>query len=127
MNEKSTESDEPKRKTPSEILSRHLIEAEQREFRGNAWGKRHVGAWIGPKEHEQGLRDAIYGWAMIAESHLRRYGSPIGDDGVLGPAWKQIGEGLIDLLNGEIGALDGGSLDGLIRTIAKESGAPFED
>ena len=53
-------------------------------------------------------------WHRLAENHRDRYKSVIGDDGVLGPAWEQIGDSLRTLLNGDCGGLDCGTVDGLI-------------
>ena len=68
----------------------------------------------------------IYDWARYAEAHQSRYNSLIGDDYVLGPAWQKIGESLRELLNGEIGSFDAGSLDRNIRTFAAQHGVTLE-
>lgn len=60
--------------------------------------------------------------AQYANAHRLMYGSLIGDDGVLGPAFVQVLSGLLQLLNGERGDFDGGTLDRQIRTIATNNG-----
>ena len=58
--------------------------------------------------------ELLSGWLRYADAHRGAYESGIGADYVLGPAWAQIGAGLRALLNGELGRLDGGTLDGLL-------------
>jgi len=95
--------------------------------------RQHVYAWkeafkepaaaiVALRYFERGLVHSITGWAEMAAAHERMYDSLIGEDGVLGPAWKAIGESLITMLNGERGGLDGGTLDRLIRDIADAGG-----
>lgn len=61
-------------------------------------------------------------WRLYAQNHQRRYDSPIGHDAVLGPAWAAIGSAIVDLLNGESGRIDCGTLDRTMRTYAIVSG-----
>ena len=53
----------------------------------------------------------------MPSAHQDAYEFSIHADGVLGAAWAQIGEGLLGLLNGERGRLDGGTLDRAIRDL----------
>lgn len=64
----------------------------------------------------------LKGAVSYADWHFSRYGSKIGDDGVLGPAWAEVLKSLLTLLNGELGRLDGGTLDGLIRGMLDAEG-----
>ena len=64
----------------------------------------------------------IQALANYADAHQARYESPIGQDGVLGPQWEVIGTALLELLNGDLGALDGGTLDGLLRDMLHAEG-----
>jgi len=57
----------------------------------------------------------LRGWIQYAEEHQKQYESTIGEDGVLGPAWAQIGDGIRQLLNGDLGRLDAGTLDSIIN------------
>jgi hypothetical protein len=56
----------------------------------------------------------IRGWSEYADAHGQRYKSPIGEDAVLGEHWAQVGAGLRGLLNGELGRLDGATIDGML-------------
>lgn len=64
----------------------------------------------------------LRGWVQYAGKHKNRYGSGIGEDGVLGAEWEEIGRGLLGLLNGETDGLDCGSIDGNIRDALKAEG-----
>ena len=98
-----------------------------------SWQHRHLNAWARPygqslsERRAVAMCSAIRAWADIADNHLRAYDSPIGDDGVLGPAWQKIGDGLLDLLNGECGALDAGTLDRMIRAVLRSQRAESEE
>lgn len=46
----------------------------------------------------------------------------IGDDYVLGAAWEEIGTQILNLLNGDLGRLDGGTLDEVIHEALKLAG-----
>ena len=78
------------------------------------WQDRHMRALRLPSGAEIGINGLIAGWASYADRHYARYGSGVGDDGVLGPAWAQVGAGIRRLLNGETGRFDCGTLDGFI-------------
>lgn len=72
------------------------------------------------------LVSALFAWALYADDHRARYESPIGEDGVLGPKWRAIGLALRGLLNGELGRLDGGTLDAFILDTLKAEGVEVE-
>ncbi len=83
----------------------------------NGWRERHKKArWVEPIAH------AIKAWVDYALEHEARFGSPIGEDGVLGPAWEQWGLALRTLLNGETGDLDCGTLDTILVDNLVEQG-----
>ena len=69
----------------------------------------------------------VEAWGRYADAHRKRYGSPIGDDGVLGWSWRTMGVSLRGLLNGETGNLDCGTMDTLICAIAAEHGVNFDE
>jgi len=83
----------------------------------NAWGANHVRTWEarGQLSHGQAIATMVHGLAVYADAYRRRFDSDISEDGVLGPAWREIGDGILALLNGELDGLDGGTVDGLIR------------
>lgn len=72
------------------------------------------------------MRKMIVGWECYAIAHREAYESPIGEDYVLGEEWKAIGLALLGLLNGELGDLDGGDVDSLIRDIARQNRVDLE-
>lgn len=88
----------------------------------NGWATRHISAINAPRGAEVGIVSLLRGWMQYADTHSQRYESGIGEDGVLGDEWVKIGDALLGLLNGELGRLDGGSLDGLIRDTLRAEG-----
>lgn len=86
------------------------------------WQERHMSAVLTGRGFERPIVRMIEHWLRYADLHQQRYESKIGDDGVLGQHWEQIGVGLLGLLNGETGNLDCGTLDGLIRDAMKDCG-----
>ncbi len=66
------------------------------------------------------------GWLGYADIYKDQYDSLIGDDGVLGPEWESIGQALLGMLNGALGRLDGGTLDGAIRKALADNGCEDE-
>ncbi len=100
----------------------------------NGWFSRHeaaVPAFIGQivgesrfarESYERPLCHMLQGLAQYAGAHVRQYGSPIAEDGVLGVAWRESLAGLRQLLNGELGRLDGGTLDHAILELYKAAG-----
>lgn len=89
----------------------------------NYWIGQHQQAMVDPRTgHESALVRMLSGWDEYREAHAERFSSGVGDDYVLGPEWKAIGEALLGLLNGETGRLDCGTLDGAIRKALAEEG-----
>jgi hypothetical protein len=91
------------------------------------WQDRHDAAIDAPKGFEVPIVAMLKGWALYAERHKAEYDSLIGDDGVLGSEWAEIGKALLGLLNGQLGRLDGGTLDGYIWNFAEKHGANLND
>ena len=92
----------------------------------NGWKARHDSAVTTPRGFERPVMVMLLGWADYAESHLKRYESPIGHDGVLGDEWEKIGQSLQGLLNGETGRLDCATLDAAIRRVLVANGCKGE-
>ena len=92
----------------------------------DAWAASHQWAIACPKEgYEKALVQMLSGWLRYADAVQADWDAGIGKDGVLGPLWAQIGSQLRGLLNGELGRLDGGSLDRLLcRTLEAEGFDP---
>ena len=89
---------------------------------GGPSGTQHQKAITAPRGPEVGVVSLLRGWLQYADTHKARYDSGIGEDYVLGEDWRKMGFCLIGLLNGELGRLDGGSLDSLIRDTLKAEG-----
>ena len=81
----------------------------------SGWVDQHMRAVNQPKPGlEKTFIEMLSGWLGYADAHEQEYSSGIGEDRVLGPQWAQIGAALRDLLNGDTGRLDCGTLDSLI-------------
>ena len=92
-----------------------LFEMPRHLSNSSGWQTRHLSAINAPKsEFEKAFVELLSGWLRYADSHAQAYKSRIGDDGVLGAYWAQIGAGLRGLLNGELGRFDGGTLDSVL-------------
>ncbi len=70
---------------------------------------------------------ALDTWVGYAIAHQARFESPIGEDYVLGPAWARWGFALRELLNGETGRLDCGTLDTILCDNLAEQGYNPDD
>jgi hypothetical protein len=95
------------------------------------WKARHLTAMasteitskrLRPHHHETALVGMLKSWQTYAMAHQQMFESKIGDDGVLGPAWQEIGEAMRTLLNGELGQLDGGAMDRAILDTLEANG-----
>jgi len=86
------------------------------------WIIRHARAYASPQGAEIGIVGMIKGWVAYAEDYSERYGSEIGSDYVLGGYWASIGFTIRGLLNGELGNLDGGTLDGILVILLSAQG-----
>ena len=78
------------------------------------WKQRHSDAIRRPQGPEVPIVGLLDAWIGYAVRHQQRYDSRVGSDYVLGPEWAAIGAALRGLLNGELGRLDGGTLDGIL-------------
>ena len=88
----------------------------------SGWVPRHLDATRFPRGPEIPIVRLIGGWLDYANHHHRRFDSGIGEDGFLGQHWEAIGQALLAMLNGELGRLDGGTLDALIRDTLSAEG-----
>ncbi len=70
----------------------------------------------------QAVAAMLNAWLAYADLHARRFESTIGDDGVLGEGWADIGRGLRCLLNGETGKLDAGTCASAITKALESNG-----
>ncbi len=87
--------------------------------RGEPWRERHNQA-VASMRHP--IVRMLTAWLDYASDYRDQYEGSIGDDGVLGEEWSNIGAALLGLLNGDCGALDCGTLDGVIRDALRHEG-----
>jgi len=94
----------------------------------SGWKERHLNAvYEGLSDNskvtlERAMVLMIKGWCLYAEAMKQQLDWNIGDDQVLGDEWFKIGEALRGLLNGDMGRLDGGTLDTIIADNLNEQG-----
>ena len=86
----------------------------------NGWQTRHMQAVRCTPQHP--IIVTVDAWCEYASAHARRFESPIGEDYVLGPAWARWGFAIRELLNGETGNLDCGTLDTILCRNLEEQG-----
>lgn len=87
-----------------------------------AWASRHVAAFESPRFGERPIVGLFKFLADYADHHESTFGRPVGEDGVLGAEWLRILKSARQLLNGELGRLDGGSLDRLAYQLGNVAG-----
>lgn len=83
------------------------------------WADQHVRTIT---EGDNALAAMIGGWLAYADQYRLQFGGNIGDDGVLGDPWADVGKNLLRLLNGDLGGMDGGTLDRVIRRTLHDEG-----
>jgi len=100
-------------------INRLLLELTTKEEKftvpiKRGWKRRHLSAVMRPQGPERGIMDLFQGWLLYADYHKERFKGGIGEDYFLGPEWVKIGLAIRTLLNGELGRLNGGTLDAVI-------------
>ena len=87
------------------------------DCRGNIgdWKGRHLSAVKAPRNFETPIIGLLRSWLTYAALHEMRYESGIGEDGVLGDAWRDTGLAIHKLLDGDCGRLDCGTLSTIIH------------
>jgi hypothetical protein len=87
------------------------------------WARSHIEAWLlGTSIYAVCFTRMIQALALYADAHNTRYGSPIGEDDVLGGAWADATYAVRGLLDGELGGLDGGTLDRMLVGMLRREG-----
>lgn len=86
------------------------------------WDTRHNEAFRNPKGVEIAIVSLLQGLEKYIQVHGERYRSEVADDGVLGDGVADIAKGIRTLLNGELGRLDAGTIDGRLCHILKACG-----
>ena len=124
----SKPSEKHEREAPSKNLARLYCLPKAAGFDRTGWSQRHIQAVTLPVDFfERAFVGMLGGWLLYADAHQKAYGSSIGDDGVLGREWAGIGAGLLGLLNGHLGRLDGGTLDNILRDALQANGINPEE
>lgn len=101
-----------------EYLYASLLGKVASRAKTEAWAQVHARAAFGDVPISNVLRQL----GRYADDYFARYDSRLGDDQILGAAWRQMLSGVRTLLNGELNGLDGGTLDALICEMAKLEG-----
>jgi hypothetical protein len=114
---------ETRRRRVEHTILVHKDKTFRKHFESNEWGARHVTAWNAGHP----IATLCTALARYADDHRARYESSLGDDGVLGPAWLDMLRSIRTLLNGELGQLDGGTIDGLLYDMAEAAGFEREE
>lgn len=110
-----------------EVINASLKAALSKSVGNNQWGKRHANAFCLPKAGEWGIVSFFWALADYADDYQDRFDGPVGNDGVLGESWLKIMREVRNLLNGDLGRLDGGTLDSLLFAMGREAGFTEEE
>jgi hypothetical protein len=81
------------------------------------WAERHCRALGNPKGIEAAIVGLLDAWVLYANCYRDRYESDIQNDYVIGEAWSTVADGILGLLDGELGRLDAGTIDSVIRDL----------
>lgn len=108
--------------TCMDMVALMIRDTASKDFRGNRWGARHVEAFQAATGTPGAIAALVRDAAEYADGYRAAFGSDIGEDGVLGEEWARILRGIIGLLNGDCGQLDCGTLDSLLRDMARSQG-----
>jgi hypothetical protein len=87
----------------------------------NDWKTRHDTAWRVPNRTETPIVNMIRAVDAYITWQEVQYGTPW-RDWVLGPGVGDLLEGIRTLLNGDLGRLDGGTLDAMLVDLAIRTG-----
>jgi hypothetical protein len=89
---------------------------------GNGWGQRHADAFMCPGTVERPTVNLILALAQYADAYALRFEDGIATDGYGAPIWLSMLRGWRDLLNFDLGRLDGGTLDRMAYKVANAAG-----
>lgn len=96
--------------------------AEEAAFKGRRNSSETLMGLATSGPFDSALGELLRGLAQYADDHESRYGSPLGQDYVLGAAWETALRSAVALLNGETGRLDCGDVDGIARALHRAAG-----
>lgn len=100
---------------------RRLVASPGEENVGG-WRERHAAAIAAPRYPEAAVIHLFAALDEYACAYNRRFDSLIGQDFVLGPVWESMVTNLNELLNGETGRLDCGTVHSAIRRLMLDHG-----
>ena len=86
------------------------------------WHYRHDQALADPDAVEAPIVNLLKVLDTYDRQHVTRFGSATANDYVLGAAWLEIAKATRTMLNGDIGRLDGGSLDRILLDLIVTAG-----
>jgi hypothetical protein len=90
--------------------------------KADTWQNRHDEAWRSPRGNERTIADLIRTLIRMADRYREQYEQAIGEDSYCGPVWLSIAQAAVAWLNTDVGRLDCGKLDSMIRAIAVDHG-----
>lgn len=94
-----------------------------RGHKEEAWAKLHWERWVmGGNKWASTLRKLIEGLALYADGYSEVYRTPIGEDAVMGKAWRDAVLAIRGMLDGECGGLDCGTLDTMLLDMIRREG-----
>ena len=88
---------------------------------------RHNHAMTDPDGIESPIINLLKVLDTYEREHSSRYDSAIANDYILGAAWLEIAKSARTLLNGELGRLDAGTLDGILLDMIVTAGFSESD
>lgn len=91
--------------------------------RRDAWGARHRAAWLQPaRGFERAIVGLVTALAEYADEQHATFERRVCDDHYLGSAWAKAVQGAQELLTGETGRLDRGTVDQLLQDMLELEG-----
>lgn len=91
------------------------------------WQERHATAFRRPVGNEAPITRMLEALADYADNHKQQFDRDLADDGFLGPVWLEMCRSFLQLLNGDLGRLDGGTLDKSVREMCRMAGFSEEE
>ena len=122
------------RRSNTSIFESSRESTRGRSFKENEWGERHAKAIDdalmfsnSTPSHRQtgagGIALMLKGWCMFADG---AFDSQAIEDSFGGEYWAEIGKSLRQMLNYELGHMDGGTIDTLISEVLENEGFASE-
>ena len=111
----------------SDLVKKLTSKVKDESFHENKWGERHFKAWTLPNTGSEAMiKSLIVGWIGYADQYHASTGfepsSTLAEDTYAGQYWIEIAHSIINLLSMDLGRLDGGTLDRIVREVAMNEG-----